>query len=250
MVDAALCAAGNFPGDFTDQFGGFGVIAEHSVHLFGEEIAGGALDQIRLLENAARGGVVRTALVDGVPLLKQHREIADEMARAGALGDGTHDDAHALGDGKVLDDSTEALALLRVVDLAGNSELLGERHENEVAAGEGDIGCDPRSLGSDWPLGDLDDDLGSDRVDAGNVLRGNFLMALLFAPAVDLLEAAIECSGDGIPEVEEGVLVEADVNEHGLEALLDIFDAALEDTSDDVLIALALDGVFLEDTVL
>ena len=50
--------------------------------------------------------------------------------------------------------------------------------------------------------------------------------------------------------MEEGVFLEADVHEHGLEAVLDVFDAALEDAADDIAVALALDGVFLEAAVL
>ena len=45
--------------------------------------------------------------------------------------------------------------------------------------------------------------------------------------------------------MKERVLVETDVDEHRLEPLLDVLDASLEDATDDVLIAFALDGVFL-----
>jgi hypothetical protein len=50
--------------------------------------------------------------------------------------------------------------------------------------------------------------------------------------------------------VEEGVFLEADVDEHGFEAVLDVFDAAFEDAVDDVAITLALDGIFLEAAIL
>ena len=68
--------------------------------------------------------------------------------------------------------------------------------------------------------------------------------------ALDLLESGVERGGNGVPEVEERVLVEADIDEHRLEAGLDVVDAALEDAADDVLVALAFDGVFLEHAVL
>jgi hypothetical protein len=101
------------------------------------------------------------------------------------------------------------------------------------------------------PFGNLDDDFRADRIDVRNVLGGDLLLLFLrFALALDFLEAGVERGGDGVPEVEEGVLVEADVDEHRLEAGLDVLDAALEDAADDVLVALALDGVFLEDAVL
>ena len=73
---------------------------------------------------------------------------------------------------------------------------------------------------------------------------------LLALVAVDLLELGFVQAGQGVPEVEKGVLLVADVHEHRLEAGFDVLDAALEDAADDVAVADALDGVFLQDTVL
>jgi hypothetical protein len=50
--------------------------------------------------------------------------------------------------------------------------------------------------------------------------------------------------------MKEGILIEADINKHGFEALFDVFDAAFEDSSDDVVVAITLDIVFFKDTVL
>ena len=55
-----------------------------------------------------------------------------------------------------------------------------------------------------------------------------FCSRLRAVAALDLLDAAVERGGQGVPEMEEGVLLEADVDEHRLEAVLDVFDAALE----------------------
>ena len=73
---------------------------------------------------------------------------------------------------------------------------------------------------------------------------------LFLRAAVDLLDAAIEGGRDGVPEVEECVLLEADIDEHRLEAVLDVLHAAFEDAVDDIAIALALDGILLEPPVL
>jgi len=56
------------------------------------------------------------------------------MPGAGVLRDGAHDDAHAFRDGEFLDDLAEALALLGILDLAGNPELFCKGHEDEVTA--------------------------------------------------------------------------------------------------------------------
>ena len=73
--------------------------------------------------------------------------------------------------------------------------------------------------------------------------------SLAASVALHLLVGAIERGREGIGEMEEGVLLEADIDEHGLQAVLDVFDAAFEDGADDVAVALALDGVFLEHAV-
>ena len=169
------------------------------------------------------------------------------MAGAGALGHSAHNDAHAFRQREFLHDLPQAGTLLGILDLAGDAELLGEGHEHEVAASQRNVGGDTRSLGANGPLGYLDDDIRTYRIDAGNVLGGDF--GLLFFPGasltLDLLQASVERSRDGVPEVKESVLVEADIHEHGLEAGLDVLDAAIEDAAYDILVSLALDGVFL-----
>ena len=148
-------------------------------------------------------------------------------------------------------DLAQPLAFRRILDLARDAELLGVRHEHQITSGQRDVGGHPRSLGADRAFGHLDDNLRTYRIDIRDVLGGDFLLlALRIAFALDLLQAGIERGGDGIPEMQEGILVEADIDEHGFKAGLDVFDAALEDAADDVLIALALDGVFLEHAIL
>ena len=172
------------------------------------------------------------------------------MAGASALCDGPHDDAHAFGDREFLDDFPQAGALLGVLDLAGDPELLGERHQHQVAAGHGNVSRDAWPLGADRPLGNLNHNFRADRVDVRDVLGCDLaLRLLLFALALDLLKPPVERGGDGVPEVQERILIEADVHEHGLESTLDVFDAAFENTADDVLVALALDGVFFEHAI-
>ena len=49
--------------------------------------------------------------------------------------------------------------------------------------------------------------------------------------------------------MEEGVFFQSNVNEHGFETLLDIFDAAFEDAADDIVVAVSFDRVLFEDAV-
>ena len=50
--------------------------------------------------------------------------------------------------------------------------------------------------------------------------------------------------------MEEGVLLKADIHEHGLEPLLDVLDAAFVNAADEMGAANSFDGVFLKHAVL
>ena len=50
--------------------------------------------------------------------------------------------------------------------------------------------------------------------------------------------------------MEEGILLEADVDEHRLQAHFDVLDSALVDAADDISRAFTLDVVFLEAAIL
>ena len=169
---------------------------------------------------------------------------------AGALahGLGAEDDAHAFRKIDVFKDLAQASTLLRIFNLAGDAAGIVERHQNEQATGQRDVRGDTRALVANGPFGDLHHDLGADGIQSGDVLGFDALF-LLRAAAIDFLHA-FERGGDGVPEVKEGILVESDVDEHGLEALLDVTDAALEDAVDDARGADALDVVFFDHTVI
>jgi hypothetical protein len=50
--------------------------------------------------------------LDLLPFLEEDVQVADEIAGLLALAGGAHDDAHALGDGELVDELLEAQALL------------------------------------------------------------------------------------------------------------------------------------------
>ena len=57
-------------------------------------------------------------------------------------------------------------------------------------------------------------------------------------------------AGSASQKCRNAFFLEADVHEHGLEAVLDVLHPAFENAADDVAVGLALDGVFLELAVL
>ena len=69
-----------------------------------------------------------------------------------------------------------------------------------------------------------------------------------FRCTVDFLDAAVQ-AGKRVPEMQEGVLLETDVNEHRLQAMFDIFDFALEDTSNDVSVGVSFEIIFFKHTI-
>src|SRR5690606_15825577 len=254
LVDGDL-AAGAL-GDLADEVLGagvvLGVVDEDAVNLLGEEVAHGAFDEVGLLVEAGGGAVGLHLLLDALPGLEEEVEVADEVAGFFALAGGAHDDAHALGDGELVEHLLEALAFLGVLDLAGDAALVGERHEHEVAAGQGEVGGGAGALGADGALGDLDDDLGAGRIHARDVLDGGLGGAgrgVLFLVHAHDLDGRVGGGGEHVPVVEERVFGVADVHEGGLEAGVEVLDAALVDAADHAVVGLALDLEFFEHAV-
>ena len=63
---------------------------------------------------------------------------------------------------------------------------------------------------------------------------------------LDFLEATVESCRNRIPEVEECIFLQTDVDKHRLKSPLDIFYPALENAADDVLVPFAFYGVLFE----
>ena len=74
------------------------------------------------------------------------------------------------------------------------------------------------------------------------------VLAALVVVVVRLVEELLEVGGH-VPVVEEGVLLEADVDEGGLEVVLEVLDASAEDAAHEALLVGVLDHVFLEASV-
>jgi hypothetical protein len=128
--------------------------------------------------------------------------------------------------------------------------LIGVGEEDEVTAGEGEVGGDAGTFGADGSFGDLDDDFAPGRVEFGDVALGDAGFLASARAAIDDFDAAVEAAGDDIPVMEEGVFFEADIDEGGLEAVFEVLDAAFEDAADQAFVVGSFDGEFLEAAVL
>ncbi len=125
-------------------------------------------------------------LLDFVPLLQEQGQVQDEIALLLAFAGGAHDHAHALGDVDFAQDLLQALAFLRVFDLARNAALIGIGQKDQVASGQDQVGGDARPLGADGAFGHLHDDFAAGRIKARDVLlrdaRAVAPLAVIAAP--------------------------------------------------------------------
>ena len=123
-------ARGNLGHQFLHALDRSEVVADDGIDFLGEKIAHRALDKTGFLEQLVRSALRLHAPLDLVPLVEQEGEVADEEARTLPRADGADDDAHAFGNFQFVEDLAQALALLRVVDLARDAALRAVRHED------------------------------------------------------------------------------------------------------------------------
>ena len=190
-----------------------------------EEIADDPQRQLGLLvDERRRLGGLRLRL-DRLPEPLQEDEVALDVLGGRALG-GRADDDPALLDVEALDDLLQPRALV-VVEPARDAEALALRDEDDEAAGERDLGREPRALRLHRVLDGLDEDLLAARDQVGDLL------------AVAL---ALELGDDDLVDVEEAVLLEPDLDERGLHPGQDVVDGAEVDVAGDRALAPAARG--------
>ena len=162
------------------------------------------------------------ALLEHLVELEQVLQLALEVGALGAVRRGA-DDRAAAAEVELLGLLAQAVALL-VLEPARDADALAGRRVDHVAAGDRELHREPRALGLERVLDDLDDDLLARRQQIGDP-RGRAGAA----PALHLLDAR----DDDLVDVQEAVLVEPDVDEGGLEPGQDVVDLALVDVADD-----------------
>src|SRR5262249_15304190 len=191
------------------------VVDERLLEIVGEEVARDAERQLGLLVDERGRLRLRGVGLDRLPELLEEHEVALDVLCRRAFRCGADDDAALLG-GDRLDDVAQARALV-VLEAPRDAEALAARDEDDEAAGERDLGREPRALRLHRVLDGLDEDL---------------LVAL--QEVLDLAAAAaLELGRDNLVDVQEAVLLEADLDEGGLHAREDVVDCALVDVAGD-----------------
>ena len=104
------------------------IVAKDFVNFLGQKITHRSLDQVRFFKNATGRRLVANHLLNLGPLIEQKTQIAHEVSRALTFPHRANDDANSFGNIEIAQNFPEAVAFLRVLDLARNSAAIAERH--------------------------------------------------------------------------------------------------------------------------
>src|SRR5207253_2656470 len=135
--------------------------------------------------------------LDRLPEALEEVEVALDVLGRRALGGGAHDHS-ALLRRVLLEDRLQAVALV-VLEAARDAEPFAVRYVDDEAAGQRDLGREPSALRLHRILDRLDEDLLAALDQVGDLARR--------------LAAPLELGTDDLVDVEEAVLLEADLDE-------------------------------------
>ncbi len=168
-----------------------------------------------LIDELGRLGRLRAGL-DRLPEPLQEDQVALDVLGGGPLGRGAHDHAARCG-GDLLEDVLEPLAL-PVLEPARDAEPFPVRDVDQEPAGERDLRGQPRALRLHRVLDRLDEDLLAALDQVGDLLA---------------VPGPLELGDDDLVDVEEPVLLEADLDERRLHAGQHVVDRAQVDVPRD-----------------
>ena len=134
------------------------VVDHHLADLGGEEVAGGAQDQVEVAVQQRRRAHLVLGPDDLVPDLDEEADVGFELLGVDAVGHGADDEAGPLRAHPV-DDIAKPAPLAVALDAARDADVVHGRHEDQVAPRQRDVAGDAGALGADGVLGDLDDHL-------------------------------------------------------------------------------------------
>ena len=132
---------------------------DHLVDVLVIEVADRALDEVAFLVDEARRLALQGEVANALPQAQQVFEVALDLLLGARRAGRTDDEAHALRHFELGGDGLEALAVLRLRDLARDAAATGGvRHQDGVAAGERQVGGEGGALVAALFLDDLHQD--------------------------------------------------------------------------------------------
>ena len=194
------------------------VVDERLLEVAGEEVARDAQRQLGLLEEERRRLRGLRLRLDLLPELHQELEVELDVLGGGALGGGADDHA-ALLRGDRLDDVAAGGVRSSSSSRRETPRPFAARDVDDEAAGERDLGGQPRALRLHRVLDRLDEHLlaAADQVGDAAAARA----------------AALELGADDLVHEQEAVLLEADLDERRLHPREHVVDDALVDVPGD-----------------
>src|ERR1043165_2490327 len=207
----------------------------HGLELGREGVAEGAQDEVGVgMDRRRRRDFLRLA-PDLLPQIGEVFEVGAELLFVAPFARGAHDEAAGAGGADGLEHVLEAQPLVLALDAPRDTDVVDGGHVDEEAPRQRDVAGDARALAGDGVFRDLHDDLlplakeiGDRRLTARLLRRDVLEVKLVAVLAVVVLEVF-----DDVGDVEEGVALEAEVDEGGLHAGEDFGDAAFVDVADD-----------------
>ena len=192
------------------------MVDEQPLEVAGEEVAHDAQRQLGLLVDERRRLRFLCLRLDRAPKTLQEVEVALDVVGRRAFGGGADDHAARLRR-VLLEHGLQAVALV-VLEPARHAEPFAVRDVDDEASGQRDLGGEPRALRLHRVLDGLDEHV--------------------LAPLDQILDlasalAALELGADDLVDIEEAVLLEADLDERCLHAGQDVVDDAEVDVARD-----------------
>src|SRR5581483_2443709 len=201
MVHSTSRTTGNLPHHFDHPLRCRAIIANDFVDFLCEKITHGAADQIRFLEQAARGWLLANQSLDLSPLIEKETEIPHKIPRPLAFTYSADDDPNAIGNFQFTDNFAQSFALFLIFNLTRDAAAITERHEHKLASRETEVGGDSGAFITNWTFGHLHNDIRTNRIDARNIFDRDSFSRAPAAAAIDLLNATVECRRDGVPKM-------------------------------------------------
>src|SRR5581483_6057862 len=217
--------------DFLDALGDLLVVDDDVLDFRREYVAHRSRDQVAFGVEFHRAGTGFRLLLEGRPETGAVGQVALDLGLGLAHAGGANDESDIFRRLERIKDLPEPPALLVVVDLPAHPHLAHARHHHQDPAGNGQVGAEGWALGADPFLDDLDDDL----VAAAEAALDRRAVAAGHLPAhrfLDVFALAPEVGGHQVGDMKEAVAAQAEINEGGLDARLDVGDAPLVDVAD------------------
>ena len=231
--DCVACARAENRKELSGSLGDLFIVDHDPLNIAGEHVADGANHQIGFAVELGGRFFALDAFVHRFPEPHEVVQIGLKLAFGVSHRGSACDESHVLGKVEIGHLRAELVARVGILDLARHAGTLHAGQHHQESPGNAQVGRQCRAFGSDAFLDDLNQNLlaaPQAALDGRPVAPGR-----LAADPLGLGSAVGEMLGVNVGDVQEPVLGQAEVDESGLDAGLDVGDAAFVDVADVIL---------------